>query len=89
MQDVQAGHEILDRVEIAEGEAFEEHAVELERPQLVRRCRAPVRETHRPVRESRLDRRFLSRGEDPDRPAGTQINRDQRVRTGSQPQRRS
>ena len=61
VQDVQAGHEILDVVEIAQGEALEERAFELQRPQLVGRRRAPVREPQRPVRESRRDRRFLAR----------------------------
>ena len=88
VQDVQAGHEILDVVEIAQGEAFEERAFELQRPQLVRRRGAPVRELQRPIRESRRDRRFLSGGGDPDWPAGTQIDRHQRVRAGRQPQRR-
>ena len=88
VQDVQAGHEILDLVEIAQGEALEERAFELQRPQLVGRRRAPVREPQRPVRESRRDRRFFLGGGDPDRPPGTQIHRDQRVRVGSQPQRR-
>ena len=53
VQDVQAGHEILDVVEIAQGEALEERAFELQRPQRVGRRRAPVRESQRPVRESR------------------------------------
>ena len=88
VQDVQPGHEILDVVEIARGEALEERAFELQRPQRVRRRGAPVRELQRPVRESRRDRRFLSGGGDPDRPSGAQIDRDQRVRAGSQPQRR-
>ena len=35
VQDVQARHEVLDLVEIAEGEPFEERALELQRPQLV------------------------------------------------------
>ena len=48
VQDVQAGHEILDLVEIAQGEALEERAFELQGPQLVGRRRAPVRETQRP-----------------------------------------
>ena len=86
VQDVQPGHEVLDLVEIARGEALEECAFELQGPQLVGRRRAPVRETHCPVRQSRLDRRFLSGRGDSHRPAGTQINGDQRVGVGSQPQ---
>ena len=88
VQDVQAGHEVLDVVEIAQGEALEERAFELQRPQRVGRRRAPVRQPQRPVRESRRDRRFLAGRGDADRPPRAQIDRDQRVRVGRQPQRR-
>jgi hypothetical protein len=89
MQDVQAGHEIVHFVEIAQGEALEERAFELQGPQLVGRRLASVRETHRPVRESRNDRRFFAGGSDPDRLPRTQINRDQPVRIRGQPQLRA
>jgi hypothetical protein len=49
----------------------------------------PIREPQRPIRESRCDRGFFSRGRDPDWPAGAQINRDQRVSGRRQPQRGS
>ena len=88
VQDVQAGHEILDVIEIAQGESLEERALELQGPQRLGRRRASVRQPQRPVRESRHDRRFLPGGGDPDRPARAQINRDQCVRVGGQPQRR-
>jgi hypothetical protein len=89
VQDVDARHEILDRVEIAQREAFEERAFELQGPQIVGRERLPVREAQRPIREPRRDRRFLSGGGDADRPAGTQINGDERVRVGCEPEPRS
>ena len=57
VQDIEAGHEILDLVEIAQGEAFEEGAFELEGPQFVGRRGVPVREPQRPIREARRDRR--------------------------------
>ena len=88
VQDIEAGHEILDLIEIAQGEAFEERAFELQGPQLVRRRGVPVCEPQRPIRESRRDRRFLPGGGDSDWPAGAQIDGDQRVRVGGQPQRR-
>ncbi len=44
VQDVQAGHEILDVIEIAQGESLEQRAFELQGPQRVGRCRAPVRQ---------------------------------------------
>ena len=59
VQDVQAGHEILDVIEIAQSEPLEERAFELHGPQRVGRRRAPVRKLQRPVRESRDDRRVL------------------------------
>ena len=87
-QDVEARHEVLDVVEIAEGETFEEGAFELERPQFVGRRGVPVREPQRPIREARRDRRVLEGGGDSDRPAGTQIDGNQRIGVGGQPQRR-
>ncbi len=39
VQDIEAGDEIVDLVEIAEGEALEQRAFELQRPQRVRRPR--------------------------------------------------
>ena len=89
VQDVQAGHEILDVIEIAKGEPLEERVLELQRPQRLGRRRAPVRQSQRPVRESRDDRRFLPSVSDPDRPARAQIDRDQCVRVRGEPERRS
>ena len=60
VQDVQAGHEIVDLVEIAQGETLEQRAFELQRPQLVGRRRAPVGEAQRAVGQPRRDRRFLA-----------------------------
>ena len=88
VQDVQASHEILDVIEIAQGESLEQRAFELQRPQRVGRHRAPVRQSQRPVREPRDDRRFLPSVSDPDRPARAEIDRDQCVRVRGQPQRR-
>jgi len=88
VQDVDACHEILDRVEIAERQAFEERAFELQRPQVVGREGLPVRKAQRPIREPCGDCRLFPRGGDPDRPARAQVNGDQRVRVGRQPELR-
>ena len=47
VQDVEARHEILDLIEIAQRESFEQRAFELQRPQRVRDARPPVRELQR------------------------------------------
>ena len=50
LQNVEASDEILDVVEIAQREALEQRAFELQRPQCVGGRRAPVRQSQRPVR---------------------------------------
>ena len=89
MEDVQAGHEILDLVEIAQGQPFEQRALELQRPQFVGCGGVSVRKTQAAVGKSRRDGRFLAGRDDADRAAGAEVDRDERVRAGSQPQARS
>jgi hypothetical protein len=86
VQKVEADQEIVGFVYISCRKTLEERAFKLERPQLVGRDGAPIREPHHPVRESRCDGRFFTSGGDPDQAAGTQIDRHQRVGVGSQPQ---
>ena len=88
VQDVEAGHEILDVIEIAHGESLEKRAFELQWPQRVGGRRAPVGQSQHPVRESSDDRRLLPSLGDPDRPARAEIDRAQGVGVRCQPQRR-
>ena len=69
MQDVEARHEIVDLVEIAKREAFEQRAFELQRPQGVGGHDVTVREPQRPVGKPRRNRRLLSRRGDAHGPA--------------------
>ena len=89
LEDIEAGHEILDLVEIAKGQAFEQGAFELDRPHFVGRRGVPVGELQCPIREARRDRRDLQCGGEPDWPAGAQIDGNQRISVGCQPKRRS
>ncbi len=89
MKDVQAGHEVFEVVDLAQGESLEKRAFEFERPQRVRGGGASVRQLHGAVRESRGDGRHLSGFDDAYRTPGTQIDGDQRVGAGGQPQRRT
>lgn len=89
MQHLEPGHKILDVVEIAQGQACEQRALERDGPELVGRRRAAVREPQPPVREPGRDRRVFLTGEDPDGTAGTQVNGGQSVGIGGQSQSRS
>ena len=86
VQDVQAGHEILDLIVIPQRQAFEERAFKLQRPQRVGERSASVCERQRSIRESSRDHRFLASRVDPDRSPWAEIHWDQRVRAGRQPQ---
>ena len=86
MKHAQTRQEVLDLVQIAQGQAFEQCAFELQWPQRVGRRRLPIRELQRSIRLSRRDRRLFAGGGDPDRPAGIQIDGDERVGVGRQPQ---
>ncbi len=88
-QDIETRHEILEIVEIAQGETFEEGAFELERPQFVGRRGVSVRQPQRPIREARRDRRVLEGGADSDWPARTQVDGNQRIGVSRQAQRRA
>ena len=89
VQDIETGYKIIDLVEIAQEEPFEECAVELEWPHLMRRGGVPVCELKPPIREARGDRRVLEGGGNSDRPPGAQIDGDERICVGRQPQRGS
>ena len=89
LQDVHARHEVLDVVEVAQGETLEERTLELQRPERMRRRRESVCERHRPVREPRSDGCFLSSGGNADRSSRSQIDRYQRICARRQSERRA
>ena len=89
VQDAHPRHEVLDVVEVTKGEALEECAFELERPERVWRRSASVRELQGSIREARDDPGFFSSRGDSYRPSGTQIDREQRIRAGRQSKRGS
>ena len=80
--------EVVELVHVARGQALDEGALQLQRPQLVGRHASPIRQPQRAVGQPRGDRGFLARGRDPHGPAGAEIHRHQRVRVGRQAQGR-
>jgi hypothetical protein len=87
MQHVHPRNEIVHIVQIAQCEAFEQRAFELERPQRMRRHRAPVGEREHSVVAARHDGGFLVGGGEANRTPGAKIDRDEGFRIRGKAQR--
>ena len=87
VEGVEPDQEIVDAVHVAERQAIEKRALELDRPQRVSRYGLTVGQPHRAVAEARHDGGFLVCRHEPDGPAWAEIHRPQRLGVGRQPQR--
>jgi hypothetical protein len=86
VEDVQTDGEVLEIIDIAQRKSIEERAFEFERPQRVRRSRSSIRQPQGPVSEPRSDGRLLAGFDDANGTSAAQIDRDQRVGAGGEPQ---
>lgn len=89
VQDLEPKYEVRGLVCIARRKPLEEGAFELQRPKFSRHRSPLVREAQRPVGKPSLDDRFLACGDDPDVTAWTEIDRQQRVARGREPESRA
>ena len=86
VQRVEAGREVLDRIDVAEGEPLDEVARRVDRPELVGCDLAPVGEPDPSAFERSVDPGLFARRGDPDPAAGRQIEALQRGLVGGEAQ---
>ena len=89
VQDVEPRQEIAELVHVAEQQALEQGALELDWPQRVGRHGLPVGQPDRAVAQPRGNRGFLVRRRDPHGAADAEVHRHQRIRVGPEAQGRA